>query len=570
MRPLPEPRSMMVVPSWVEAHCVVPDGFRAGAPLRLYDEQLRYLAAFYLVRGDARWVPDNPVLGPAFVHARGILIGPQKWGKNPVGAAQICGEAEGPVLFADWAGPDDGYACSDMGCGCGWEYAYDLGEPMGMAWPTPLIQITAFSEDQTDNTYDVLRPMIEKGPLADLIPKTGESFIRLRGADDQARIETVTSSEQSRLGARTTFVLQDQLEQWWKTNGMEKVADAQYRNLAGTGGRATLLANAWDPTQHSVAQREFESTAEDLYRQAIWSPSSHACDSDEHDHFGDPLERRGILEAVYPADHRRENGGHADLDSIDSEAVKIYAYDAPQARRYFGNEIVEGQGKAFDISVWNDRRVRRSQVVPDGALITIGVDGSVRWDHFPIIATEVASGYQWPLKIWVPGGPGKEVPMADVAAVLAAAFETWEVWRLYADPPYIESWIATWAGRWGDKRVVEWDTRRPKAMAYAIRAWKEAMTRGELSHCAASDKWCELFSAHVGNAVRRDTNYRDDEGRLWTVEKERDGSPLKIDAVPAAVLSWEARNDAITAGALNVQPFRSVYEDRGLASVQVR
>jgi hypothetical protein len=124
--------------------------------------------------------------------------------QEPAGRDHICAEAEGPVLFAGWAGEDDGYACADHGCGCGWEYAYDLGEPMGMAWPTPLIQITAYSEDQTDNTYDVLRPMIEKGPLADLIPKTGETFIRLRGADDQARIEIVTSSEQSRLGARAT------------------------------------------------------------------------------------------------------------------------------------------------------------------------------------------------------------------------------------------------------------------------------------------------------------------------------------------------------------------------------
>jgi hypothetical protein len=62
---------------------------------------------------------------------------------------------------------------------------------MGMAWPTPLIQITAFSEEQTDNIYDALRPMIDEGPLHDLIPKTGEEFIRLPGG---GRIDTVTSS----------------------------------------------------------------------------------------------------------------------------------------------------------------------------------------------------------------------------------------------------------------------------------------------------------------------------------------------------------------------------------------
>ena len=557
----PEPRTMFVAPSWIEAHCVVPDGFRAGEPLRLYDYQLMYLAAFYLVRHDTPWIPDNPILAPAFVYSRAIIVGPQKVGKNPLGAAQVCAEAEGPVVFAGWAGKDDGYACADNGCGCGWEYAYDVGEPMGMPWPTPLIQITAFSEDQTDNTTKVLRPMINKGPLADLIPKTSESFIRLRGLGDESLIEVVTSSEKSRLGARTTFVLQDQLESWWESNGMRGVADAQYRNLAGVGGRASLLANAWDPGQHSVAEREFTSTEPDIYQQSIWPPKEHPCKDDEHDHFGDLLERRRIFETVYPLDTRREGGGHVDLDSIDAEAVKIHAYDPPQARRYFGNEIVIGQGKAFDLTVWTERRVKRPHEVPPGALITIGADGSIRWDHFPLIATEVASGYQWPLGIWVPGGPGREIDGDVVEQALEQAFDTWDVWRVYADPPYIESWVAKWAGRWGKDRVISWDTRRTKAMAYALRSWKQGMTSGELSHCHESHPYCALFSQHVGNANRRDTGYQDDEGFLWTVEKERPNSPKKIDSVPAGALSWEARNDAITAGALNVDESVSAYDE---------
>jgi hypothetical protein len=553
------PRTMAIVPEWIEAHCVVPDGFRAGEPFRLYDYQLLALANHYLVKGDAPWRPENPVLAPAFVNARSLLVGPQKMGKNPLGASWVCAEAEGPVVFAGWAGRDDGYSCEEHGCGCGWEYSYDAGEPMGMSWPTPLIQITAYSEAQTDNTYDVLRPMIEKGPLADLIPHTGESFIRLRGADDQARIEVVTASEQSRLGNRATAILQDQVEQYWESNGMRKLADAQHRNLGGTGGRALMLANMWDPTQHSVAQRD--STVPGVYFQTIPWPKGE--DGQPLD-FMDPEQRRRGLEVVYPLDVRTEGGGHAPLDSIEDEAIKIAAHDAPQARRFFGNEEVEGQGKAFDLATFIARRVSRPKVVPDGALITLGVDGSVRWDHFPIIATEVASGYQWPLHIWTPGGPGKEVQMSDVDVVLDGAFATWDVWRLYGDPAYIETWLALWAGRYGEKRVVSWDTRRPKAMALALRAWHTAINRAEMSHCAEGDKWDELFCAHVGNAVRRDTNYRDDEGPLWTVDKERDGSPLKIDSVPAGALSWEARNDAIAAGANNVETFVSVYETRGL------
>jgi hypothetical protein len=556
-----EPQTMAVVPEWIENHCVVPDGFRAGEPFRMYDLQLLYIGNFYLVRGDAVWVPDNPILAPSFVHRRAIWVGPQKIGKNPLGAAHICVEAEGPVVFAGFAGKGDGYACADHGCGCGWEYAYDPGEPMGMQWPSPLIQVVAYSEDQTDNTWDVLRPMISKGPLADLMPSRGESVIRLRGSesgDDPPRIETVTSSSLSRLGARTTFVLQDQLEGWTVANGMDKVADAQYRNLGGVGGRASLLANAWDPSQQSIAQREFESRSTDIYRLSVWKPA-------ELD-FADIVQRRQILEAVYPIDTRREGGGHVDLDSVGAEAAHIAEYDLPQARRWYGNEIVEGQGKAFDMLLWRQRAVKRAKVVPEGALITLGMDGSVRWDHFPLIATEVASGYQWPLHIWIPGGPGREVPMDAVEVVLEAAFDKWDVWRMYADPPYIQSWLARWKGRWPE-RIVERETSAVRRTAVATREWKVAQTSGEMSHCAETDAWCPLFTEHVGNAVRHDTGYRDDEGFLWYAEKERSGSPKKMDSVPAAVLSWEARNHAIAAGALNVEPeLESAYES-GVTSI---
>jgi hypothetical protein len=541
---------MTVVPSWIEQHCVVPMGFRIGEPLRLYDEQLLYLANFYRVRGDAVWVPDAPLLAAAFVYARGLLVAPQKWGKNPMGAAQICAEGEGPVLFAGWAGRDEGYACADHGCSCGWEYAYELGEPMGMPWPTPLIQVTAFSEDQTDNTWRVLRPMIQRGPLASLIPAVGQNLIRLRGADDEALIEVVTSSALSRLGAPTTFVLEDQLESWWPSNGMDDVADTQYRNLAGMGGRASCLANAWDPTRHSVAQREFESKEPDVYRQATFAPTSHACgqQTEEHDHFADPIERRAIFEAVYPPDHRREHGGHLELVTIDAEARKIHAYDPSQARRYFGNEVVEGAGKAFEIEVWIQRRRTVPYEPPAKALVVLGIDGSVRWDHFPIVGTEVASGYQWPLHIWQPAGV--DVDMAAVEGVLERAFDTWDVWRAYGDPPYIQSYLDAWAGRWPD-RIVKWETARVRPMAIALREWRQAITTGEMSHCAESHPWCSLFTEHVGNAVRRDTGWRDDEGFLWTVEKPK--PDLKIDSVPAATLSWVARGHALAAGALNVK-----------------
>ncbi|MBN1956201.1 MAG: terminase, partial [Anaerolineae bacterium] len=141
------------------------------------------------------------------------------------------------------------------------------------------------------------------------------------------------------------------------------------------------------------------------------------------------------------------------------------------------------------------------------------------------------------------------------------AFARWDVWRLYADPPYWESLVAEWAGRYGETRVIEWWTNRHKAMAFAIRGFETAIKSGELSHDGS-----QHLARHVGNACRRRIPLHDDQGvPMWTIYKEQPESPHKIDAAMAAILAWEARCDAITAGIGQARP--SVYETRGLMRV---
>src|SRR5690606_19609661 len=253
------PRPLDVVPEWIEAHCVIPDGDDQGQFFELVPEQLQFVAGRFTVRDDAQPMTR----ADAFVFRRSQLVRSQKWGKSPLIAAFVCAEGVGPVLFKDWATGGEVYRCSEHGCGCGWEYEYLPGEPMGRPWPTPLIQITATTEDQTDNTYGALRPMIDKGPLTGLIPRTGEEFIRLPNG---GRIDVVTSKATSRLGQRVTFVPQDETGIWTESNSMVKVARTQRRGLAGMGGRAIETTNAWDPSENSVAQQTFLSRADDVQR----------------------------------------------------------------------------------------------------------------------------------------------------------------------------------------------------------------------------------------------------------------------------------------------------------------
>lgn len=534
------PRPMLVVPWWIETHCVVPDGFKKGRPFTLYDGQLRWFSRFYLVRGDAPWIPSNPVLGPAFVYARAMLVAPQKWGKNPMIAAHTCAEFVGPVLFAGFAGPDDGYACAEHGCRCGAEYPYEPGEPMGMAWPTPKIQITAFSEDSTENTYDALRPMISEGPLSDILPHAGEQFIRHPSGAEDARIDTVTSSNQSRLGARTTFVPQDELGLWTPQAKMVKLADTQYRNLAGMGGRAALTTNAWDPAEHSVAQREYEAKAPDVYVQFNRPPETLS--------FANKAERRRIFRIVYDADIRREHGGHVDLDSIEAEAGKMAGHDEAQAARFFGNKLVAGAGVAVAPEVWD--AMARAVEVADGSPIGIGFDGSIS-DDSTILRGCTPEGHSFILGAWV--RPTDELGLArwrrdhpeektwrvirsEVHAAVREAFAKYRVGLMLADPPRWWSEIEEWAAAFGDETVLAFDTNQATRMAPAVDRWRTAIAQGSHTHDGHPATSDQVKAAHL-RKVHLSADESDGRTRYVLVKGD---DRRKIDGAIADVLAYQA------------------------------
>lgn len=526
---------------WIEAHCVVPDGFQKGQPFELVGWQAFAIANFYRVKPKApkdNQFLERPILAPAFHNRRAQIVLPQKAGKAPYTSAQVCLEAVGPALFAGWAQGGESWDCRDHGCGCGWVYEYEPGEAMGMAWPTPLIQITATSEEQTDNIYDALRPMIELGPLSEIITKTGEEFIRL---PNDGRIDVVTSSATSRLGQRVTHVPQDETGVWTPENKMVKVAETQRRGLAGMGGRASETTNAWDPTIVSVAKRTAESKSKDIFRLHPLAPPDLK--------YKDKPDRRKIHAYVYTG------SPWVDLDGIEGEALELLETDAAQAERFFGNRVVAGSGKAWSLTKWAELH-RKGFVVPDGERIALGFDGSKFDDTTALIATHITTGLQWPLGIWAPADfESGEIDEQVVSAVLDDAWQRFDVWFLFADPPFWVDTVASWGGKYGTKKVKEWWTNRPRPMAQALQAYTDGMTSGTLGHDGNP-----IFAEHIGNAVRRDSaTMRDDDGKfLWTIGKEAPKSPLKIDAAMAGCLSWDARNAAIAAGALKPKRNRTL------------
>lgn len=320
----------ILIADWIEAHCIVPDGFDKGEPFVMYDWQLEATVNFYRVRPEAK----RGQLSPAFHYRRGQIVAPQKNGKGPWTATIVTAEGLGPVVFDGWAAGGERYRCTDHGCGCGFVFEYEPGDPMGRPWPTPLIQLLATSEDQVDNVYRPLQSMVKNGPLADSM-RVGEEFIRL---PNDGRIDVVTSSATARLGNPVTFAVQDETGLYTKQNKMVRVAETQRRGAAGMGGRSIETTNAWDPAEESTAQRTAESQRADIYRMHRIPPA--------HLSYRNKEERRKIHRFVYAG------SAHVDLDAIEAEAAELLERDPTQAERFFGNRVVHGHGSWLADGLW--------------------------------------------------------------------------------------------------------------------------------------------------------------------------------------------------------------------------
>lgn len=488
------------VAALIEQVCAIPDGEQVGEPYRLTDEMLRFLLWFYRV---------DPDTGRFAFPRGGQLVRPQKWGKGPFSAAIVCAEChpDGPVRFD------------------GWDAA---GEPVGRPWATPWWQITAVSEDQTDNVWRALVPMIELGALAADIPDTGLTRINLPSG---GRIEPVTASAKSRLGQRITGAVQDETHSWTARNSGRALADNQRRNLSGMGGRWLETTNAWDPSEESVAQHTAEGDEPGVYRDDV-DPGPGS--------VRNKAERRRMLRRVY-GDSR-----WVDLDRIDGEIVALLDRDAPQAERYFLNRKRAGESVVFQPDVVD--QLEASVEVPDRSLIVLGVDGARFVDALAIVATAVRSGHQWPVGIWErpqSAGPKYEHPFDEVDGAMIEAFERFRVWRAYIDPQYIEHLVEKWQGRWGQKRVLPWLTNRPRQVCWAVRSYTDAAAARDWTHSGDP-----VYVRHLKNATRHKQQVFDEQHRqMWTMSKDRPDSPRKMDGAMAGLLSWEARGDAIASGA---------------------
>jgi phage terminase large subunit-like protein len=417
------------------------------------------------------------------------------------------------------------------------------GEPIGGPVTDPYIPFVAYTEEQSDElAYGALRIMLEEGPLADDFDIGLERITRKKG---DGKAVSLSSNPNARDGARTTFTVMDETHRWT----LERLRLAHQTMLNNLAKRR--IAQPWvleittapEPGSRSVAEATME------YGQAVHDGRVtdaslfffHRQSSDEHDLTTIEGARAAVIEASGPAAEWR------DIDAI----VSLWndpTTDRQYWERVWCNRLVKGSRQAFDVLKW-DRLSAAAPNVGD-ELITLGFDGSQTADATGLVATHVRTGYQWKLGLWekpLGGLPTWRVPALEVDAAVRDAFARYNVWRMYADPPYWQEWVAKWQGLFGEERVIPWWTNRTRQMASALEAFDTAIDEGTMQHDGDPD-----LRRHIGNARRRDLPQRNEQNLpLWVIQKDRSDSPNKIDLAMAAILGWEARTDAIASGVLN-------------------
>lgn len=505
---------------WIETYLCHGPGDVQGEPIVIDDEMAAFIVKAYAL---------NQETGRRKIN-RAFLSRPKGRAKSEIAGALTCFETLGPCRFDGWDAD---------------------GNPVGRAQVYPFIRCMATEEGQAGNTYDNVTVMLEH-----LIEHAGDEFPGIdlgRNAQTSSRIfiegggEIVpsTASSASKDGGKETFSVFDETHLYVlpETRAMHK-----------TVGRNLVKRKAADPwsletsTMYAVGQNSV-AEATHAYFEAVQAGKIRdgglLFDHRQAPHVEDLLDDAQLLPAL-----EYVYGDAASWMDLEAIARNIREPDADPAdsRRYFLNQPGTASARAFDAGRWAELATP-DFVAPKKDLIAVGFDGA-RWrDATALIGTHLESGYQWVIGAWEsPTRPDEAkdwaVPVGEVHAALEAAFDQWRIARVYADPPYWEETVAAWAGKYGEKIVVEWYTHRPRPMAFALRAFRTAQTDGSLTH--DGDR---LYARHIANAVKRDARVRDDNDKpMWTIQKDRHDSPRKIDAAMAGCLSWEARRDAITAG----------------------
>ena len=427
----------------------------------------------------------------------------------------------------------------------------DNGELLdGRPVRSPFIPMLATAEEQVSElAFGVLKFIVEHSDTADLFDCSLERIVRLsEGGLNDGEARPCSNAPSTRDGSRTTFQHFD--EPHWLTLPLQRGAvETMIENLA-----KRQLETPWALYTSTAGMPGMGSVEEDVRQEAELIDEGKAPNSslfffgrwasDRHDDLT-TVEKR--VDAIKEATGPIGEWGKGQFERIAKDYDRV-GCDRMYWERVYLNRWRKSNAGAYDMEKVKNL-VRQDESIPRDGFVTVGFDGARRKDSTAIVLTEIPTGRQEIIGLWErpTDAVDWECDVQDVNDVMEQVFKDYDVWRAYCDPPYWVEQVAIWSGKWPD-RVVEWWTNQQRKAAYMARAYGEAIDGQQISFVGA--KYVADFKRHISHAGRKDLKITDDQGQpLWHLQKLNGLPQNKFDACMAGNLSWQARLDAITAGA---------------------
>jgi hypothetical protein len=496
---------------WGHEHLAQPDGEMAGVPWSWTNLQIRFVAWWYAVDAQDKFLFD-----------RGQLVLPKGSGKSPLASALGCCALGAPVVF-------DGF---DSG-----------GNAVGRPQASPWVQLAAVSEDQTVNTMALVLSMLREGDAADVMPGLDLGLTRIYTAN--GRLEPVTASAPSREGQRLTDAILDEPHLWLPGNGGLRLAATIRRNLGKMRGRSLETTNAWRDGEDSVAEgtAHYADLAQEgrTRRARILRMHPKAVVPDLAD---EAALRAGLLELY-------RDSPWIDVDRIIAEVYDPNT-DPGDARRFYLNEITSADDALVTATQYDT--CQTEDALDDGDPITLGFDGGKTDDATALVACRMVDrlfapvDLGGPVSIWEKpqGSAGWEIDREAVSEAVARAFDRYKVVGFYADVALWESYIDAWSAQYrkhlkvkaSTTSAIGWDMR--SRLQIATRGTERivgAIRDGQIRHTGE-----QTLRRHVLNARKRPNRYG------MSFGKESRESPNKVDGFAAMQLADMARHDLMEKG----------------------
>jgi hypothetical protein len=517
------------VADWIEAMLCHGPGDVQGDRLVLSDERVLFLCWAYRLfpKGHKRE-------GQRAVH-HAVLSRAKGWAKSEFAGEIACAEALGPVRFDGWDAN---------------------GDPVGVPVKYPFIRCMATEEEQSGNTYDNVKFMLEEGEVANcyaLDTHATKTFIREPGGGE---IVPSTSGDASKDGGKESFAVGDETH-LYVTDQLRRMYRTVARNTGKRSGAEPWMLDtttAWQPGERSIAEMTFDKHGEAAPDESVIKRGVLI------DHLQGPTPKifgrdASLVKAIKVA--YGDEAGRMDYDRI-VNIVRDAEDPESEAHRYFLNRPRVG------VSQWlapdEIKPVLGEVNVVKDQMVTLGFDGSENDDHTALFGC-TEDGDLFTIGAWTPDGDSVDWRL-EVDETVRWAFHHFKVQRFYGDPPYWIEEMAKWSKEFGRKKVFEFWTSVDAKMGVATGALRSAIRQKQITIDPTplrteplERNGKPLVQWHFENARTRKVKIKlDDKAQeAFIVRKEKPSSDLKIDSVPAAVLARRARDDEIKLGGFKVR-----------------